>query len=84
MPAVDARERIERQLREAIDRLRADLALVEIWASALDGFSRPIPDYEPTDHVTRHLLPDHHEGGAAAQRREPFGPAEPAHQRREH
>jgi hypothetical protein len=84
MPAVEARERIERQLREAIDRLRADLALIEIWASALDGFSRPIPDYEPTDHVTRHLLPDGHEGGAAAKGREPLGTAEPAHQRREH
>ena len=57
MPAVEAKERIERELQEAIDRLRADLVRVEIWANALTGFSRPIPEYQPNDHVTRHLLP---------------------------
>jgi hypothetical protein len=57
MPAVEAREKIERQLQEAIDRLRADLVRVEIWASALNGFARPIPEYQPVDDVTRHLLP---------------------------
>jgi hypothetical protein len=57
MPAVEAKERIERQLQEAIDRLRADLVRVEIWACALNDFSRPIPDYQPRDNVTNHLLP---------------------------
>jgi hypothetical protein len=57
MPAVEANERVVRQLQEAIDRLRADLVRVEIWASALHGFAKPIPDYQPADDVTRHLLP---------------------------
>jgi hypothetical protein len=57
MPAAEPREQIERHLQEAIDRLRADLVRVEIWASALNGFSRPIPDYQPGDEATRHLLP---------------------------
>jgi hypothetical protein len=56
MPAVEAKERIERQLQEAIDRLRADLVRVEIWACALSDFSRPIPDYQPGENVTSHLL----------------------------
>ena len=57
MAAAEARERIERGLQEAIDRLRADLVRVEIWACALNDFSRPIPDYHARDGLTRHLLP---------------------------
>jgi hypothetical protein len=56
VPTVEAKDRIERQLQEAIDRLRADLVRVEIWACALNDFSRPVPDYQPSDSVTRHLL----------------------------
>ena len=37
---------IEEKLREAIDTLRADAARVELWASALQGFARPVPDYD--------------------------------------
>jgi hypothetical protein len=57
MPTTNAKERIERQLQEAIDRLRADLVRVEMWACALNDFSRPVPDYQPSDDLTRHLLP---------------------------
>ena len=55
--AVEPKERIERQLQEAVERLQADLVRVEIWAGALGGFSRPIPDYQPGDEMSRHLLP---------------------------
>ena len=43
------RNRIERNLHEAIDRLQEDLARIQIWASALGSFSQPIPDYQPGD-----------------------------------
>jgi hypothetical protein len=41
-----ARERIGRRLQAAIDRLEGDIALVEFWAGALDGFARPVPNYD--------------------------------------
>jgi hypothetical protein len=84
MPAAEAKERIERELQEAIDRLRADLVRVEIWANALTGFSRPIPEYQPNEHVTRHLLPRCSEEPDPATRREQFDPSEPARRRGEH
>jgi hypothetical protein len=43
----DGREMMVRHLLEAIDQVREDMVKVELWASALNGFSRPIPDYEP-------------------------------------
>jgi hypothetical protein len=49
-PAADA---IVRNLIEALERLRGDLDRMELWAAALDGFQRPIPDYRPGD---QHLL----------------------------
>jgi hypothetical protein len=33
-------------LQSAIDGLRKDLLRVEVWAAALDGFSRPVPTYQ--------------------------------------
>jgi hypothetical protein len=42
----DARHMIEEKLREAIDTLRTDATRVELWAAALSGFARPIPDYD--------------------------------------
>jgi hypothetical protein len=71
MPAVEAKERIERQLQEAIDRLRADLVRVEIWACALNDFSRPVPDYQPGDNLTNHLLPRCSSEGNSKTHREP-------------
>jgi hypothetical protein len=69
MAAAEARERIERGLQEAIDRLRADLVRVEIWACALNDFSRPIPDYQAGDGLTRHLLPSSSATNSAQRRR---------------
>jgi hypothetical protein len=40
------RDKIVENLNAAIDRLRIDVARVEMWAIALVGFSRPIPDYQ--------------------------------------
>jgi hypothetical protein len=42
-----AKEEIRERLQEAISELRLQLSRVEIWAEALDGFSRPIPGYTP-------------------------------------
>ncbi len=38
--------RISERLQESLARLRKDIDRVELWASALEGFSRPIPDYD--------------------------------------
>jgi hypothetical protein len=40
------RDKIVERLNTAIDQLRIDIARVEMWAIALVGFSRPIPDYQ--------------------------------------
>jgi hypothetical protein len=44
------------KLHEAIERLRDDIDRVEFWADALDRLTQPIPDYEATDDLSRHLL----------------------------
>ena len=41
------REDIRGRLHEAIKDLRQQLVRVEIWAEALDGFSKSVPDYQP-------------------------------------
>jgi hypothetical protein len=38
--------KISERLHESLARLREDIDRVELWASALEGFSRPIPDYD--------------------------------------
>jgi hypothetical protein len=45
---------IVRNLDEAMARVRADLATVEIWVTALSCFAQPVPRYKPDD---AHLLP---------------------------
>ena len=40
------REELTRHLLEAIEQVRSDVTRVEMWASALDGFSRPVPEYD--------------------------------------
>jgi hypothetical protein len=42
----DDPQEIAEKLREAIDTLRVDATRVDLWASALSGFARPIPDYD--------------------------------------
>lgn len=39
-------DRISERLQESLARLREDIDRVELWAGALEGFSRPIPDYD--------------------------------------
>jgi hypothetical protein len=47
-------ERLKGDLGGALHDVYADLERVEILAAALYGFSRPVPDYEPT---FRHVSP---------------------------
>jgi hypothetical protein len=39
-------DKVSERLRESLARLREDIDRVELWAGALDGFSRPIPEYD--------------------------------------
>src|SRR3954452_11825925 len=43
----DVRDEMIRHLLDAVEQVRRDMAKVELWASALNGFSRPIPEYDP-------------------------------------
>lgn len=45
------RDKIAKKLNAAIDQMRIDVARVEMWAMALIGFSRPVPDYRPDQHL---------------------------------
>jgi hypothetical protein len=46
MAAIEpAGEKIVRNLQQAVERLQDDLARVELWAGALGGFTKPIPEY---------------------------------------
>jgi hypothetical protein len=46
MAAGVAGDRISERLQESLARLREDIDRVELWAGALEGFSRPIPEYD--------------------------------------
>ena len=48
-------DRISERLQESLARLRQDIDRVELCAAALEGFSRPIPDYDP---ARRYRLPE--------------------------
>ena len=41
------RGQIAKRLQDAIEELHADVARVELWASALTSFTQPIPNYSP-------------------------------------
>ena len=43
----DPKLMLARHLIEAIERVREDIAKVELWAYAVTGFTRPVPDYGP-------------------------------------
>lgn len=46
MPTIEpAGEKIVRNLQQAIERLHSDIERVELWASSLGCFAKPIPDY---------------------------------------
>lgn len=48
MPAgVAAENKISERLQDSLARLRKDIDRVELWAGALEGFARPIPEYDP-------------------------------------
>jgi hypothetical protein len=49
-----AEDVIVRNLIEAIERLREDLDRMELWATTLGNFARPVPEYRPGD--DRYLL----------------------------
>ena len=48
------RDKVERNLHEAIEQLQDDLTRIQIWASALGSFSQPIPDYQPGHEFVLH------------------------------
>jgi hypothetical protein len=58
-----ATDRVKRELDGALDTLRADLDRIDILTAALIGFSKPVPDYEPTFQHMRHLTLNAHELG---------------------
>ena len=45
-----AEDRAVRNLQVAVERLKDDMARVELWAGALDSFSKPALDYDPRQH----------------------------------
>jgi hypothetical protein len=51
-------EQLARRLSDSIDRLHKQVEQVELWASAVTGFTQPIPDYEPeASSVARYVKP---------------------------
>ena len=58
---MSAAEPARERLRKAIESLRNDIDRVEFWANAIEGLAKPIPDYQATDRLSRHLLPSRKE-----------------------
>ena len=51
-------ENLARHLSDSIERLQKQVEQVEFWASAVTGFTQPVPDYEPeTSSVARYVKP---------------------------
>lgn len=65
MAADAAMEHVREELHRAIDRMRVDLARVEILTAALSAFARPVPDYEPAFHHMQKITRGVHEFGHA-------------------
>jgi hypothetical protein len=40
-------EDLARHLGDSVERLQKQVEKVEFWASAVTGFTQPVPDYEP-------------------------------------
>jgi hypothetical protein len=49
------RERVMRNLENAIERLNDDFEKIEFWAAAMDALVKPVPGYENAEN--RFLLP---------------------------
>ncbi len=49
----DPTQLVSLNLQKAIDELRRDITKVEMWADALNGFTRPVAEY---DVASEHLL----------------------------
>jgi hypothetical protein len=63
MKPESAIDRVRRELRRVLDHVRADLDRIEILTGALNAFSKPVPDYEPTfRHVKSMALTQHQIG----------------------
>lgn len=53
-----ARVTIANELQDAVERLQHDIARVEFWADALEGFAAPIPEYQPSEsRLSEFVLP---------------------------
>ncbi len=59
MPAhQQSKDLIASHLQSAVRALHRDMERVDLWASALIGFSQQVPDYEATgEKLNRYLLP---------------------------
>ena len=44
-------QHLARRLADSIDRLHKEVEQVELWASAVSGFTQPVPDYDPRANV---------------------------------
>lgn len=54
---MSAAEPAKENLRKALEGLRREIDRVEFWADALEGLTQPVPDYQASDRLSRHLLP---------------------------
>ncbi len=50
----DRQDRIQQDLRDAIETLQSDVTRVELWAYALSGFAQPVSDYGPDEKYRLH------------------------------
>ena len=66
MSSENATNHLKRELKRAVDTLRADLDRVELLTAALSAFHRPIPEYEPTFRHTQRMSLSAHELGPSA------------------
>ncbi|HTK13590.1 MAG TPA: hypothetical protein VL402_07295 [Xanthobacteraceae bacterium] len=57
---MQSKERIYQRLEGSLETIRSEMERVEIWASALHGFSAPVPDYQPDE---RYMLPTSSDSG---------------------
>jgi hypothetical protein len=63
MAQENATDHLKRELKRAVETLRADLDRVELLTAALAAFHRPVPDYEPTFRHTQRMSLSAHELG---------------------